>query len=71
MDGQERLFRLAHEAVSVSAHFIKGEGWSVRICMRRGDETWEQARRSDYSHLNTEELVTVIDTELEYGLGLQ
>ena len=70
MDEQGRMFRLAHEAVVVQAHFRRGEGWHVVVQMRRGDETWEQARSGVYSHLSTVELVTAIESELEHGLDV-
>lgn len=67
---QERLFRLAHEAIAISARFVAGHGWEVHITARRGDETWEQARKGVYSHLSTYELYTAITSELEAQLGI-
>lgn len=71
MDGeQERLFRLAMEAITFQAHYRPGEGWTVRVRARRGDETWEQSREGVYSHLNAAELATAVACELETALGL-
>lgn len=60
---QERLFRLAPEAVTLSAHFVPGQGWSATWSVRRGDEQWSDAYRADYSSLSSAELVDVIEAE--------
>lgn len=70
MEGQERLFRLAHEAIAITARYDAGEGWFVTLHFRRGDETWEQARSSTYSHLSAYELYTAITHELETAFGI-
>jgi hypothetical protein len=60
---EQRLFRLAPEAFTASAHFVPGEGWHCTVQMRRGDETWLDAYRADYDHLSTGELVDILDAE--------
>lgn len=67
---QERLFRLAVEAINVQVTFVPGEGWSMRAGWRRQDECWSDAQRVEYSHLTTPELVDVIDAELGRALGM-
>lgn len=65
-----RLFRLAPEAVSVSAHFVPREGWTLTVVVRRGDETFEEAHRETYGCLSTPELVDVLCADLSLALGL-
>lgn len=61
---EQRLFRLAHEAVSITAAYVGGQGWSVTVRLRRGDESWSDAYSAQYSHLSTSEMVDVIECEL-------
>lgn len=58
---QLRMFRLAPEALTINAHHVGGEGWSLKVQMRRGDETWQDAYTEQYTHLTTAELVDVLD----------
>lgn len=67
---QPRLFRLAVEAVTVSAHFDMGRGWHVAITARRGDETWQEATQEVYDCLSSSELVDVLCASLSLQLGL-
>lgn len=67
---QRRLFRLAYEAINVSAWYEPGRGWSVSIVMRRGDQTWAEAERAAYERLDTAELVEVLDAHLTAQFGL-
>lgn len=67
---QERLFVLAHEAITVGAHFVRGEGWHVTIVARRGGESWSESPAEAYGHLSTSELVDVIERVLSRTLGL-
>lgn len=67
---QQRLFVLAHEAISVGAHYIRGEGWRVHVIGRRGGETWADSPEQVYSHLSSSELVDTIERELASLLGL-
>jgi len=61
---QERLFRLAVDAVTIQANHDAGEGWRLVVITKRQDEQWADAVRSEYSRLSTEELLDVIDSEL-------
>lgn len=70
MDEQERLFRLALDALSVSARYVGGKGWEVVIQARRGAERWEEAEKRSYDHLTTPELMDVLCADLERALGL-
>lgn len=70
MDDQPRLFRLAPEALTVAAHFEPGRGWTVALCSRRGDETWAEADRWQYSCLTTPEAADVIEATLRFAWGL-
>ena len=60
MTTEQRLFRLAPEAVIASAHYVHGHGWLFVFKLRRGDESWEEAEEVRYSDLTTEELADVI-----------
>ena len=70
MGDQERLFRLALEALSVRASYRPGKGWELVVNSRRGDETWEEAPSRTYTHLSTPELFDVIVADLERALNL-
>lgn len=62
---QERLpFDGAVEAVIIGAHFVLGEGWTLRLQLRRQFEEWGDARTELYDHLTTDELVDVLDVSL-------
>ena len=58
---QLRMFRLAPEALTINAHHVGGEGWFLKIQMRRADETWAEAYTEQYERLTTHELVDVLD----------
>ena len=60
---EQRLFRLAYEAISLSAVYVPGEGWRLTVVARRADEPWTEAHRATYSHLMTDELADVICCE--------
>jgi len=62
---QERLFRLALDALNVHAYHMGQQGWRVTIGGRRGDEEWADARTRVYEFLSTPELFDVIVVELE------
>lgn len=69
--GQERMFRLAVDAVSVSARYSGGHGWELVIQARRGEDRWEDAEKRTYDHLSTPELGDVLCSELCRILGLE
>jgi hypothetical protein len=62
---QLRMFRLAPAALHLQATFVPGEGWSLRVGMRRQDESWAEAYQAHYDHLSSEELADVICSESE------
>lgn len=66
---QDRLFRLAPAVLHLDATFVDGEGWRLTICMRRADEEWPDAYRSEYTFLSTGELLDVICSESGGALG--
>lgn len=62
---QDRLFRLAVEAGTVTFHHVAGAGWVLTVACRRGDEAWDEVRRETYSHLTTVELLDTIYAALD------
>lgn len=71
MDQEQKLFRLAVDAIMISAHYERGFGWVCVIKLRRGDEDWHENVEGDrYDGLTTEELVEVIDAHLSSRLGV-
>lgn len=64
----ERLFRLAHEAVAVTATYVWARGWTLRIGARRQGESWDTSWHEDYELLTTEELLQVLEAELSAQL---
>lgn len=67
---QEQLFRLAHEGMSINAYFEHGQGWRLILRFRRGDESWQDTARQDFSHLSTAELADVVCAVLHEEFGL-
>lgn len=67
---EQRLFPLAVEVVHMHATFVGGQGWHFNIIERRQDEPWAAARKSNYSHLSTEELADVVCSEVSRALGI-
>lgn len=67
---QDRLFRLAVEALGFNAHHEPGRGWRLAVVVRRGDEHWDDAHKELYEALSTPELADVIAEELARALGL-
>lgn len=67
---QERLFRLAVEAMSINAHRDPMGRWAVTIRARRGDEEWLAGLWETYELLSSTELADVIEAVLERVLGL-
>lgn len=60
---EERLFRLAYEAINLTAVYEHGHGWRLRVVARRQDEQWDEAQLVEYSRLTTDELADVICVE--------
>lgn len=67
---QERLFRLAVEAMHLQVTFEGASGWHLSVGYRRQDEEWSDAYRCDYDHLTTPELAQVMVEELSRALGI-
>ena len=65
---EQRLFRLAPEAIVSTAVFDPGDGWRVTVTMRRQDEDWDTAATRRFDHLTTTELVAVLSDTAEYLL---
>lgn len=65
-----RLFRLAVDAIDVSAHHEGRDGWHLRLRVRRADEPWSEVDAVTYSHLTTSELLDVMAAHLSGELGL-
>lgn len=64
MEGEQQLFVGAVEAAIISAQFVLGEGWLLRLQLRRQFEDWADARTEVYERLSTDELVEVLDVSL-------
>lgn len=62
---QLRLFKLAPEAVTITAQWHSFDGWQVILRLRRSGEAWTDAYRADYTHLTTVEMVDVLMAELD------
>lgn len=69
MSDQQRLFRLALDAVAIDAHYEPPNGWSLNVRARRGDESWQEGHHATYRPLTSSELVDVIVAELETIFG--
>lgn len=67
---QDRLFRLAPEAMHLQATFVAGRGWHLSFVCRRQDEQWPEALRDTYDSLSTPELMDVVIEVLANQLGL-
>jgi hypothetical protein len=67
---QERLFRLAVEALTVSAHRDGYGRWHIALRARRGDEGWQDGYWASYELLTSAELVDVLAAELDRLFGL-
>jgi len=67
---QQRLFRLAVEAIAVNAHRGPDGSWQLVIRTRRGDELWADVDGDTYDHLSTTELADVVSIVLAGELGL-
>jgi len=62
---QDKLdFMGAVEAAIMGAHFHLGEGWTLRLQIRRQFEDWGDARTEVYERLTTDELVDILDVAL-------
>lgn len=59
-----RLFRLAMEAAHFQMSYVGGQGWRLTVVARRQDEPWSPSDARTYSHLSTDELLSVVDSEL-------
>jgi hypothetical protein len=70
IDGQARLFRLAVEAIAISAIYEPGRGWRLHVNARRQGEEWSESRLCAYECLTTPELVDVLSADLAAALGL-
>lgn len=64
MDGEQKLFSGAPEAAIISAQFVLGEGWRLRLQIRRQFEDWTDCRSEEYDRLTTDELVDCLDASL-------
>lgn len=64
MEDQQKLFEGAPEAMIVGAQWFPGDGWHLRVRLRRQYEDWMDARTVDYDRLTTPELMDVLDIEL-------
>ena len=61
---QQPLFVGAVEAAIISASFTLGEGWKLRLQIRRQYEHWDDCRTEVYDHLTTDEMVDTLDASL-------
>lgn len=66
---EQRLFRGALAAVSVSAHWSYPAGWSVVIAARWEGEDWDPNERWLYTELSTGEMADVVGGVLDVLVG--
>lgn len=66
---QERLFRLAPDAIVITAQHTHHEGWKLSLRVHRGDELWADSYSVVHSHMSTAELLTAVEAELWSQLG--
>jgi len=64
------LFVGAPVVLNVHATHTAGEGWTVEVATRRDGQSWDDARRTQYSHLTTPELFDACEMEIAQQLGL-
>jgi hypothetical protein len=62
---QERLFRLAVEAGSVTFWHEPAIGWHLVINLRRGDEAWWETTKERYQGMSTSELLDTLYAHLD------
>lgn len=67
---QLRAFRLAPEALAVTALYHPGQGWALLVRVRRGDEEWSETTPDLYQSLTTEEMADALDASARSLLGL-
>lgn len=60
---QEPLFRLALEALVITAFYEPAEGWRLRVLAHRQGEPWSDGAETLYFRLTTSELADVIACE--------
>lgn len=65
---QQRLFRIAPDAISFTARY-EFPGWDLTVSCHVPGEPSEDAYRSHYRTLSTAELFDVIDAEAAKVLG--
>lgn len=61
---QQRLFRAAVAALSVSASWTYPNGWHLTVAVRHEGEEWCDGHRETYGHLSRRELLDVVSAEL-------
>jgi hypothetical protein len=65
---QDRLFRLAPEALTLHAHYVGGSGWQLRVAVRAQGDQWSDEAWVHYDHLTTQELLDTIEGDLSSRL---
>lgn len=66
---QQRLFRLALEAIVIQAFYEPAEGWRLRVITHRQGEPWTDADETLYFRLSSSELADVLAAEALHQLG--
>lgn len=67
---QQRLYRLAHESIQISAIWQRSGYWTLDVRARRQDEPWAEADRLNYEVLDAAELADALDASVRFLLGL-
>lgn len=60
-EAQLRLVTGALESGLVTITYIPSQGWSCTVRLRRQFEQWAEARTDRYTHLSTDELLTLLE----------
>jgi len=66
---EQRLFRLALEALVVNCFYEPSEGWRANVIAHRQGEPWSDAEESMYFRLSSAELMDVICEEVSRRLA--
>lgn len=67
---QQALFKLAVDAVSMTAGYEHGRGWWLHLMFRRGHHAWADAEVRHFECLTADELLDALEGAVTAALGL-